>query len=124
MPKFIPFFLFSLSVSFFFYFIQYLYPEWLIPQPECLLYFFISSSFLGLLIAFKGLNNSGGNSVIFILISIGLKMFLSLVFLLIYLFTFKVNDVLFVLNFFSFYLCFTFFEVKSLLINLRHQKKM
>lgn len=124
MPKFIPFLLFSLSVSFFFYFIQYLHPEWLIPQPEWLLYFFISSSFLELLIAFKGLNNPGENSVIFILISIGLKMFLSLVFLLIYLFTFKVNDVLFVLNFFSFYLCFTFFEVKSLLINLRHQKKM
>lgn len=44
-------------------------------------------------------------------------------FALIYLYKYKVNDIVFVLNFFYLYFFYTAFEIYSLLSNLRVQNK-
>ncbi|MNW17406.1 hypothetical protein D3C71_2165850 [compost metagenome] len=55
--------------------------------------------------------------------SIALKMIFSMAFVLIYSLKGKENGFVFVLNFFSLYLLFSFFEIYCLLRNLRHQNK-
>jgi hypothetical protein len=61
--------------------------------------------------------------VMAIMASIAFKMLFCLTFILVYDFKAKGIGLTFAFNFFSLYLLFSFFEIYSLLLNLRHQNK-
>lgn len=75
------------------------------------------------LLSWFGIQKGGEVSVFTILGGIVMKLLFCMVFVLVYLLKFKVNDIQFVLNFFSLYFLYTAFEVYCLLRNLRHQNK-
>ncbi len=63
-------------------------------------------------------------SAAFILLSaLVLRMLLSMILILFYLQKFKVDGVLFIINFFSIYFLYSIFEIYCLFINLRHPNK-
>ncbi len=70
-----------------------------------------------------GIRKGAEVSVFTILGGIVMKMLFCMVFVLVYLLKFRVNDIQFVVNFFSLYFLYTAFEVYCLLRNLRHQNK-
>jgi hypothetical protein len=74
-------------------------------------------------LAFIGIKRNPETGVMAIMGSIVLKMLFSMAFVLIYSLNHKGKDILFIFNFFSLYLLFTFFEIYGLLRNLRHQNK-
>lgn len=78
---------------------------------------------IAFLLSWFGIRKGGETSVFSILGGVVLKLLFCMVFVLVYLLKFKVNDIQFVLNFFSLYFLFTAFEVYCLLRNLRHQNK-
>lgn len=91
--------------------------------------FWLVFGFLGVLTyiayvtAYFGIKMDPQAGVMAIMGSIVLKMIFSLAFVLIYSLNSKEKGVVFALNFFSLYLLFSFFEIYSLLRNLRHQNK-
>jgi glucan phosphoethanolaminetransferase (alkaline phosphatase superfamily) len=91
--------------------------------------FWLVFGFLGILtliayaLAFIGIKRNPETGVMAIMGSIVLKMLFSMAFVLIYSLNTKGKDLVFVFNFFSLYLLFTFFEIYGLLRNLRHQNK-
>ncbi len=78
---------------------------------------------IGYILAFLGIKRSPETGVLAIMGSIAVKMLFSMAFVLIYILNHKEKDLVFVFNFFSLYLLFTFFELYGLLRNLRHQNK-
>ncbi|HEY1024775.1 MAG TPA: hypothetical protein VGE26_06385 [Sphingobacteriaceae bacterium] len=78
---------------------------------------------IAFMLSWFGIQKGGEVSVFSILGGIVMKLLFCMVFVLVYLLKFKVNDIQFVLNFFSLYFLFTAFEVYCLLRNLRHQNK-
>ncbi len=95
-------------------------------------------TFIAYILAFIGIKRNPDTGVLAIMASIAIKMIFSMVFVLIYSINAKnstdpnINaageitkgkDLVFIFNFFSLYLLFTFFEIYSLLRNLRHQNK-
>ena len=78
---------------------------------------------IAFILSWFGIQKGGDISVFTILGGIVLKLLFCMVFVLVYLLKFKVNDIQFVVNFFSLYFLFTAFEVYCLLRNLRHQNK-
>jgi phage shock protein PspC (stress-responsive transcriptional regulator) len=80
-------------------------------------------TFIAYIVAFLGMKRNPETGVLAIMGSIAVKMLFSMAFVLIYSLNHKGKDVVFVLNFFSLYLLFTFFEIYGLLCNLRHQNK-
>lgn len=73
--------------------------------------------------AWIGIKKGGDFSVVAIMGSILIKLIFCMVLVLVYLLKFKVDPIVFVLNFISLYFLFTAFEVYALLCNLRHQNK-
>jgi hypothetical protein len=80
-------------------------------------------TYIAYIVAFLGIKRSPETGVLAIMGSIVLKMIFSMAFVLIYSLEAQEKGFVFVLNFFSLYLLFSFFEIYSLLRNLRHQNK-
>ena len=89
-----------------------------------LVFCFLSGlTFVAYILAFLGIKRNPETGVLAIMASIAVKMLFSMAFVLIYSLNHKGKDLVFVFNFFSLYLLFTFFEIYGLLRNLRHQNK-
>lgn len=73
------------------------------------------------LVAWFGIKSGGENQVFLVLGAVIIRLLISMLMVLFYLNKFKVEPILFVINFFSVYLLFTTFEIYCLLLNLRHQ---
>jgi len=86
-------------------------------------FFFAVITYIAYFCADLGLKRNPEVGIMAIMGSIAVKMFFSLAFVLIYSLNAKEKGMIFVLNFFSLYLLFSFFEIYSLLRNLRHQNK-
>lgn len=78
---------------------------------------------IAFMLSWMGIKKGAEVSVFAILGGIVMKLLFCMVFVLVYLLKFKVNDIQFVVNFFSLYFLYTGFEVYCLLRNLRHQNK-
>ena len=85
--------------------------------------FLAGITFIAYVMADLGIKRNPETGVMAIMGSIALKMIFSMAFVLIYSLNSKEKGMVFVLNFFSLYLLFSFFEIFSLLRNLRHQNK-
>jgi len=85
--------------------------------------FLAGITFIAYAVADLGMKRNPEVGVMAIMGSIALKMIFSMAFVLIYSINTKEKGMVFVLNFFSLYLLFSFFEIYSLLRNLRHQNK-
>jgi hypothetical protein len=85
--------------------------------------FLAGITFIAYMVADIGMKRNPETGIMAIMGSIALKMIFSMAFVLIYSLNAKEKGMVFVLNFFSLYLLFSFFEIFSLLRNLRHQNK-
>ncbi|RZL20285.1 MAG: hypothetical protein EOO96_25255 [Pedobacter sp.] len=85
--------------------------------------FLAGLTFIAYVVADIGIKKNPEMGVMAIMGSIALKMLFSMAFVLIYSMKSTEKSLVFVLNFFSLYLLFTFFEIYCLLRNLRHQNK-
>jgi hypothetical protein len=85
--------------------------------------FLAGITFIAYAVADLGIKRNPETGIMAIMGSIALKMIFSMAFVLIYSLNTKEKGMVFVLNFFSLYLLFSFFEIYSLLRNLRHQNK-
>jgi len=85
--------------------------------------FLAGITFIAYVVADLGIKRNPEAGIMAIMASIALKMIFSMAFVLIYSLNTKEKGMVFVLNFFSLYLLFSFFEIYSLLRNLRHQNK-
>jgi amino acid transporter len=74
-------------------------------------------------VSYVGINRGGEGQVFVVMGAIVIRLLISMVVVLFYLSKFKIDPILFVINFFSIYLSFTTFEIYCLLLNLRHQIK-
>ncbi|WP_182960760.1 hypothetical protein [Pedobacter gandavensis] len=102
-----------------------IFPDQLILVPKFWLVFgFLAGiTYIAYGVADLGLKRNPDVGVMAIMGSIALKMIFAMAFVLIYSLKSKENGFVFVLNFFSLYLLFSFFEIYCLLRNLRHQNK-
>jgi len=107
------------------YSISFAFPHVIILAAKFwLVYGFLAGiTFIAYVVADKGIKRNPETGVMAIMASIALKMIFSMAFVLIYSLNTKEKGMVFVLNFFSLYLLFSFFEIYSLLRNLRHQNK-
>ncbi|WP_162054094.1 hypothetical protein [Pontibacter pamirensis] len=87
-----------------------------------LLFFIFITGFTYYLIEL-GNKNDPGSLHVYYLASMGFRMVLSIGVVLLYVYFFKENRLMFVFNFFALYFLFTGFEVYSLLSNLRPNLK-
>jgi hypothetical protein len=85
--------------------------------------FLAGITFIAYWVADLGIKRNPETGIMATMGSIALKMIFSMAFVLIYSLNSKEKGMVFVLNFFSLYLLFSFFEIYSLLRNLRHQNK-
>ncbi|MET4545276.1 phage shock protein PspC (stress-responsive transcriptional regulator) [Pedobacter africanus] len=85
--------------------------------------FLAGITFIAYILADLGMKRNPEAGIMAIMGSIALKMLFSMAFVLIYSQNTKEKGLVLVLNFFSLYLLFSFFEIYSLLRNLRHQNK-
>jgi hypothetical protein len=85
--------------------------------------FLAGITFIAYVVADLGIKRNPETGIMAIMGSIALKMIFSMAFVLIYSLNSKEKGMVFVLNFFSLYLLFSFFEIYCLLRNLRHQNK-
>ncbi|WP_316822274.1 hypothetical protein [Pedobacter gandavensis] len=95
----------------------------LVPKFWLLFGFLAGITYIAYSVADLGLKRNPDVGVMAIMGSIALKMIFAMAFVLIYSLKSKENGFVFVLNFFSLYLLFSFFEIYCLLRNLRHQNK-
>ena len=80
-------------------------------------------TFIAYTVADLGIKRNPETGIMAIMGSIAIKMIFSMAFVLIYSLNTKEKGMVFVLNFFSLYLLFSFFEIYALLRNLRHKNK-
>jgi hypothetical protein len=80
------------------------------------------TTFLALFSALKGTKSEEQNFINHFYISVGIKLFVILFFVLIYLQFVTVNRIVFGVAFLLHYLIYTLFEIKTLLGNLRAEK--
>ena len=85
--------------------------------------FLAGITFIAYTVADLGIKRNPETGIMAIMGSIAIKMIFSMAFVLIYSLNTKEKGMVFVLNFFSLYLLFSFFEIYALLRNLRHQNK-
>ena len=85
--------------------------------------FLAGITFIAYLLAYLGIKHHPETGIMAIMGSIALKMLFSMAFVLIYSMKSQERGLVLVLNFFSLYLLFSFFEIYALLRNLRHQNK-
>lgn len=70
-------------------------------------------------ISTKGIRENLMDFQNFVMASIGIRFFLSAIILILYIYKVKEGSYSFLINFFVLYLCYTVFEIKSVLTNLR-----
>jgi hypothetical protein len=75
------------------------------------------------LVSWFGIKKGGESQVLIVMGAIVIRLLISMLLVLFYLNKFKVDPIIFVINFFSVYFLFTTFEIYCLLLNLRHQIK-
>ncbi|MHA4893385.1 hypothetical protein ACXZ1K_01435 [Pedobacter sp. PWIIR3] len=85
--------------------------------------FLAGLTFIAYAVADLGIKRNPETGIMAIMGSIAVKMLFSMAFVLIYSLKSKERGLVFVLDFFSLYLLFSFFEIYCLLRNLRHQNK-
>lgn len=85
--------------------------------------FFWLVTLLAYTVAFLGAKRQTEGGIMAIMLSITIKLLFSMAFVLIYSMKSAEKGPIFIGNFFSLYLLFSFFEIYSLLRNLRHQNK-
>ncbi|MES2827190.1 MAG: hypothetical protein V4687_03515 [Bacteroidota bacterium] len=85
--------------------------------------FIAGITFIAYILADFGMKKNPEMGVMAIMGSIAVKMLFSMAFVLIYSIKSEQKGLVFVLDFFSLYLLFSFFEIYCLLRNLRHQNK-
>ena len=95
----------------------------LVPKFWLIFGFLGGITYIAYLMVYLGAKLSPETGVLAIMGSIALKMVFSMAFVLIYSLKSTGSGFVFVLNFFSLYLLFSFFEIYCLLCNLRHQNK-
>jgi hypothetical protein len=107
------------------YFLPAIFPDakLLVSKFWVLFGFLAGVTFVAYVLAFLGIKRNPEAGIMAIMGSIALKMLFSMAFVLIYSLNSKEKGMILVLNFFSLYLLFSFFEIYSLLRNLRHQNK-
>jgi hypothetical protein len=107
------------------YFLPAIFPDvkLLVSKFWVLFSFLAGVTFVAYVLAFLGIKRNPEAGIMAIMGSIALKMLFSMAFVLIYSLNSKEKGMILVLNFFSLYLLFSFFEIYSLLRNLRHQNK-
>ena len=107
------------------YFLPAIFPhvKLLVSKFWVLFGFLAGITLLAYVLAFLGMKRNPETGIMAIMGSIAFKMLLSMAFVLIYSLNTKEKGMILVLNFFSLYLLFSFFEIYSLLRNLRHQNK-
>lgn len=107
------------------YFLPAIFPDvkLLISKFWVLFGFLAGITFIAYVLAFLGIKHNPETGIMAIMGSVALKMLFSMAFVLIYSINSKEKGMILVLNFFSLYLLFSFFEIYSLLRNLRHQNK-
>jgi hypothetical protein len=88
------------------------------------MFFFLGGiTYIAYIVAFLGMKRNPEVGVMAVMGAITVKMLFSLAFVLIYSEKNSPIGLSFLLNFFSLYLLFSFFEIYCLLRNLRHQNK-
>lgn len=102
--------------------LQYLESPLLYPEIWTIQIFFLFITALGHLISAKGLTQKR-DFHIFYMLSMGVRLFCCIIFVIIIIYTSSGNLVLFVANFFTLYLVYTSFEIYFLLRNLRADLK-
>ena len=125
-PKFTLYYLiYALVLAGIAYALPFLFPQvTLLVKKFWLVFCFLGGlTYIAYITAYFGIKMDPQAGVMAIMGSIVLKMIFSLAFVLIYSLNSKEKGVVFALNFFSLYLLFSFFEIYSLLRNLRHQNK-
>lgn len=107
------------------YFLPFLFPDvkLFVSSFWALFVFFAGITFIAYILADLGIKRNPETGIMAIMGSITLKMIFSMAFVLIYSLNSKEKGIVMVINFFSLYLLFSFFEIYSLLRNLRHQNK-
>jgi len=107
------------------YFLPFALPgvKLLVSKFWVLFIFLAGITFIAYILADLGIKRNPEAGIMAIMGSIALKMIFSMAFVLIYSQNTKEKGLVLVLNFFSLYLLFSFFEIYSLLRNLRHQNK-
>lgn len=107
------------------YLVDHYLPENKLLSPDVwgFLVFFAGITFLAYRLSMAGIKQGGESSVFFILGGVVLKLLLSMVFALVYIYTQQVDKIQFISNFFILYFIYTAFEMYSLMYNLRAQKK-
>lgn len=107
------------------YFLPVIFPDvkLLVSKFWVLFGFLAGLTLIAYVLAFLGIKRNPEAGIMAIMGSVALKMLFSMAFVLIYSLNSKEKGVILVLNFFSLYLLFSFFEIYSLLRNLRHQNK-
>ncbi|TKC07717.1 hypothetical protein FA047_09230 [Pedobacter frigoris] len=117
--------MFSLALAVIAYFLPFAFPGIVILAKKFWIVFgFLAGiTFIAYIVADLGIKRNPEVGIMAIMGSIALKMIFSMAFVLIYSLNSKEKGMVFVLNFFSLYLLFSFFEIYCLLRNLRHQNK-
>lgn len=107
------------------YFLPAIFPDVkiLVTKFWVLFGFLAGLTLIAYILAYLGIKRNPETGIMAIMGSIALKMLFSMAFVLIYSLNSKEKGIIVVLNFFSLYLLFSFFEIYSLLRNLRHQNK-
>jgi len=119
------YFIYTLVLAGIAYALPFLFPQvTLLVKKFWLVFCFLGGlTYIAYLTAYFGIKMDPQAGVMAIMGSIVLKMIFSLAFVLIYSLNSTEKGIVFALNFFSLYLLFSFFEIYSLLCNLRHQNK-
>ncbi|MFD1631693.1 hypothetical protein [Pseudopedobacter beijingensis] len=97
--------------------------EYFIPKYWVIFGFMAGISVVVYLVSWYGIRNGGEGQVLMTMGGIVIRLLMSMLLALFYINKFKVDPIIFVVNFFSAYFLFTVFEIYCLLINLRHQIK-
>lgn len=96
----------------------------LIVDKFWLIFFFLGGlTYIAYVVAYSGIKKNPEIGVMTIMGSVVIKIIFSLAFVLVYSINTGDKSHIFILNFFSLYFLFSFFEIYSLLCNLRHQNK-
>src|SRR5690606_30379735 len=95
--------------------------EFFIPKFWVIFGFMAGITLMVYVVSITGIKNGGEHQVFLVMGAIVIRLLISMLIVLFYLNTFKIDPILFVINFFSVYFLFTVFEITCLLVNLRHQ---
>ncbi len=107
-----------LSIAFFL--AQYFHFDTYVHEKIWYILLFLSAlSYLFHLLINQGMANRNEKFIQFYMVTVVLRLFLSIFFVAFFLYTGVENRKLFIFNFFVLYLCFSLFEIYNLYLNLR-----